>query len=64
MRGPQLADAACCVQQVLPLPCAHGAAHGACSLRDFKAAMAPFVPVDFGEECAKGVPTARQQHAA
>ena len=56
-----------CVQQVLPLPCAHGAAHGACSLRDFKAAMAPFVPVDFGEECAKGVPptaSARKQRAA
>ncbi len=48
------ADAApaCFAPQPLPLPCARGAAHGACRLRDFRAFVAPYVPVDFGEECA------------
>ncbi len=36
----------------LPLACAHGAAHHACKLADFRAAVAPFLPADFGEECA------------
>jgi len=38
--------------QPLPLACARGAAHHACRLADFRAAVAPFVPSDFGEECA------------
>ena len=38
--------------QPLPLACARGAAHHACRLADFRAAIAPFVPSDFGEECA------------
>ena len=36
----------------LPLACAHGAAHHACKLADFRSALSPFLPADFGEECA------------